>query len=81
MALTVNQLGTVRAELYDACTKWYDIGLALDVPVTTLDSVTLDGLCGSMKQTICLPPPPMHKIALKCGHFNYPKVYSKTRFV
>ena len=39
MALTVNQLGVVRAELLEACTKWYDIGLALNVPVTTLDSI------------------------------------------
>ena len=39
MALTVDQLGIVRAELFEACTKWYDIGLALNVPVTILDSI------------------------------------------
>ena len=39
MALTVDHLGIVRAELFKARTKWYDIGLALNVPVTTLDSI------------------------------------------
>ena len=39
MALTVDQLGDVRAKLFNARTKWYDIGLALNVPVTTLDSI------------------------------------------
>ena len=38
MALNIDHLGDVRAELYEARTKWYDIGLALKVPVTTLDS-------------------------------------------
>ena len=38
MALTIDHLGIVRAELFKARTKWYDIGLALNVPVTTLDS-------------------------------------------
>ena len=47
MALTVDQLGVVRAELFEACTKWYDIGLALNVPVTTLDSIKLDGQFGN----------------------------------
>ena len=46
MALTVDHLGIVREELFKACTKWYDIGLALKVPVNTLDSIKLDGqLC------------------------------------
>ena len=39
MALTVDHLGIIRAELFDARSKWYDIGLALKVPVTTLDSI------------------------------------------
>ena len=39
MALNIDHLGDVRAELYEARTKWYDIGLALKVPVTTLDSI------------------------------------------
>ena len=40
MALTVDHhLGVVREELFKARTKWYDIGLALKVPVTTLDSI------------------------------------------
>ena len=39
MALNINHLGDVRAELFEARTKWYDIGLALKVPVTTLDSI------------------------------------------
>ena len=47
MALTVDQLCVVRAELFEACTKWYDIGLALNVPVTTLDSIKLDGQFGN----------------------------------
>ena len=37
MALTVDHLRIVRAELFKARTKWYDIGLELKVPVTTLD--------------------------------------------
>ena len=39
MALNINHLGDVRAEMFEARTKWYDIGLALKVPVTTLDSI------------------------------------------
>ena len=40
MALTVDHhLGAVREELFKARTKWYDIGLALKVPVTTLDCI------------------------------------------
>ena len=39
MALTVDDLGVTHAELFKACPKWYDIGLALKVPVTTLDSI------------------------------------------
>ena len=39
MALNIDHLGDVRAELYEARTKWYDIGLALKIPVTTLDSI------------------------------------------
>ena len=39
MALNINHLGDVRAELFESRTKWYDIGLALKVPVTTLDSI------------------------------------------
>ena len=40
MALSVdNHLAIIREELYKARTKWYDIGLTLKVPVTTLDSI------------------------------------------
>ena len=39
MALTVDHLRIVRAELFKACTKWYDIGLELKVPVNILDSI------------------------------------------
>ena len=39
MALNINHLGDVRAELFEARTKWYDIGLALKVPVATLESI------------------------------------------
>ena len=39
MALTIDDLRVVREELYGARTKWYDIGLALHVKVTTLDSI------------------------------------------
>ena len=39
MTLTVDDLGIVRAALFEARTKWYDIGLALKVPVPTLDSI------------------------------------------
>ena len=47
MALTVDHLRTVRAELFQACTKWYDIGLELRVPVNTLDGIKLDGQFGN----------------------------------
>ena len=47
MALTVDQLGVIREELLKACTKWYDIGLALKVPVNTLDSIKLDVQLGN----------------------------------
>ena len=39
MALNIDHLGDVQEELYEARTKWYDISLALKVPVTTLDSI------------------------------------------
>ena len=39
MALTIDDLGVVREELYEARTKCYDIGLALKLPVATLDSI------------------------------------------
>ena len=39
MTLTVNDLSDVHGELYDVCTRWYDVGLALKVPVATLDSI------------------------------------------
>ena len=39
MTLAVNDLCVVHAELFQALTKWYDIGLALKVPVPTLDSI------------------------------------------
>ena len=41
----MSNLGVIQAELFEACTKWYDIGLALNVPVTTLDST--DGQFGN----------------------------------
>ena len=47
MALTVDHLRIVRAALFKACTKWYDIGLELKVPVNTLDSIKLDSQYGS----------------------------------
>ena len=39
MELSLCDLGTVRKELHEARTKWYDIGLELKVPVGTLDSI------------------------------------------
>ena len=39
MALSLDDLGTVRKELHEARTKWYDIGLELKVPVGTLESI------------------------------------------
>ena len=47
MALTVDHLGNVREQLLEVCTKWYDIGLALKVPVNALDSIKLDGQFGN----------------------------------
>ena len=37
--LSINNLHEVRAAVFNARAKWYDIGLALEVPVTTLDSI------------------------------------------
>ena len=39
MELSLDDLVTVRKELHEARTKWYDIGLELKVPVGTLDSI------------------------------------------
>jgi len=39
MELSLDDLATVRKELHEARTKWYDIGLELKVPVGTLDSI------------------------------------------
>ena len=47
MALTVDYLNIVQEELLEACAKWYDIGLALKVPVATLDSIRRDDQFGN----------------------------------
>ena len=39
MALSINDLGSVRKELFDASPKWYDVGLELKVSVTELDNI------------------------------------------
>ena len=39
MSLSVNNLKVLFPALYPARTKWYDIGLLLDVPVDTLDTI------------------------------------------
>ena len=39
MALTIDDLGTVLNELFDIRAKWYNIGLLLNVPVGTLESI------------------------------------------
>ena len=39
MELTVNDMRHVHEAMYPARPKWYDIGLQLDVPVDTLDSI------------------------------------------
>ena len=39
MSLSVNDLKVLFPALYPARTKWYDIGLLLDVPVDTLDTI------------------------------------------
>ena len=39
MELSVDDLGIVRNELFDASPKWYDVGLELKVSVATLDSI------------------------------------------
>ena len=39
MELGLGDLGTIRKELHEARTKWYDVGLELKVPVGTLDSI------------------------------------------
>ena len=40
MSLSVNDLKVLFQALYPARTKWYDIGLLLDVPVDTLESIS-----------------------------------------
>ena len=42
MALTIKDLGDVHSAVFEACTKWYDIGLKLNVPVDTQDSIRID---------------------------------------
>ena len=37
--LSVNELGLVQEESFNARTKWYDLGLMLKVPVNSLDSI------------------------------------------
>ena len=37
--LSLNDLGLIQTEVFKARTKWYDIGLALKVDVSTLDSI------------------------------------------
>ena len=39
MALDLNDLGPVYEEMFEARTKWYDIGLKLRVKVDFLDSI------------------------------------------
>ena len=39
MEFTINDLGTLREAVFEARTKWYDIGLMLKVPVDELDSI------------------------------------------
>ena len=39
MELSVDDLGIVRNEIFDASPKWYDVGLELKVSVATLDSI------------------------------------------
>lgn len=37
--LTIDDLGDIYGICYGASTKWYEIGLKLKVPVSTLDSI------------------------------------------
>ena len=39
MDLTIKDLGTVRKDTFEACSKWYDVGLDLGVPVYELDQI------------------------------------------
>ena len=39
LALAVNDLKVIYTELHPVKTKWYDIGLILDVPVETLEGI------------------------------------------
>ena len=42
MLLGVNDLTQVLDELYDVRTKWYDIGLRLNVPAKELEEIKFD---------------------------------------
>lgn len=37
--LTIEDLKSVRKLLYDARRKWYDIGIELEIPIETLDTI------------------------------------------
>ena len=55
MALTTSDLSIVQDAVFDARAKWYEIGLQLGVPPSSLDSIRIDGdsngekLCETLK--------------------------------
>ena len=40
--LTVVDLNTVRSSIWDARSKWYDVGLELGIPAATLDAIRVN---------------------------------------
>ena len=42
--LTVDDLGTIKAKIFDVRPKWYNIGLVLKVPVPTLQNIQQSGV-------------------------------------
>ena len=49
MALTTSDLGIVQDAVFDARAKWYETGLQLGVPPSSLDSIRTDGGSNSEK--------------------------------
>ena len=41
--LTMNDLQLIQEAVFNARTEWYNIGLALEVDVATLDGIMIDG--------------------------------------
>ena len=57
MDLTIKDLGSVRMDTFEACSKWYDVGLDLGIPVYELDQIQHEHRGKTME---------CHRAMLKC---------------